>query len=311
MNVQKFDLNLVPGGVPVYVFADQYDVARTFRATVYDGDELYVFDGSESITICGTKSSGTGFSYDDICSAPAGGSTVTFGLTSQMSVCAGDCICGIILSKDGIVIGTANFIIQFQRNALQEDTIIDSDDFASILTEAVQEWMNDSATAQAVIAQAVEDYLEEHGGNVPETFWATYGTTTYADIVAANTAGKLVACAYSDKVYLLTYITSQVLYFACRADSAFYNIAVTSSNVWANTNKSLPTAYTSTPAALGTASAGSSGSFSRGDHVHAMPAAADIGAIAAPSSPATGAFLVYNGTAWVAQTLATWSGGSY
>lgn len=39
--------------------------------------------------------------------------------------------------------------------------------------------------------------------------------------------------------------------------------------------------------------------------------AADVGAIAAPSSPATGAFLVWNGSAWVAQTLATWSGGSY
>jgi hypothetical protein len=39
--------------------------------------------------------------------------------------------------------------------------------------------------------------------------------------------------------------------------------------------------------------------------------ASDVGAIAAPSSPATGAFLVYNGSAWVAQTLATWSGGSY
>ena len=39
--------------------------------------------------------------------------------------------------------------------------------------------------------------------------------------------------------------------------------------------------------------------------------AADVGAIAAPSSPSSGAFLVYNGSAWVAQTLATWSGGSY
>lgn len=39
--------------------------------------------------------------------------------------------------------------------------------------------------------------------------------------------------------------------------------------------------------------------------------AADVGAIPAPSSPATGAFLVWNGTAWVAQTLATWQGGSY
>ena len=37
----------------------------------------------------------------------------------------------------------------------------------------------------------------------------------------------------------------------------------------------------------------------------------DIGAIAAPSSPETGAFLVWNGSAWVAQTLATWQGGNY
>ena len=37
----------------------------------------------------------------------------------------------------------------------------------------------------------------------------------------------------------------------------------------------------------------------------------DVGAIAAPSSPTTGAFLVWNGTAWVAQTLTTWQGGNY
>lgn len=35
------------------------------------------------------------------------------------------------------------------------------------------------------------------------------------------------------------------------------------------------------------------------------------GDIAAPSSPATGAFLVWNGSAWVAQTLSTWQGGNY
>lgn len=39
--------------------------------------------------------------------------------------------------------------------------------------------------------------------------------------------------------------------------------------------------------------------------------AAEVGAIAAPSSPASGAFLVWNGSTWVAQTLATWQGGSY
>ena len=39
--------------------------------------------------------------------------------------------------------------------------------------------------------------------------------------------------------------------------------------------------------------------------------ATDVGAIAAPSSPETGAFLVYSGSAWVAQTLSTWQGGNY
>lgn len=37
----------------------------------------------------------------------------------------------------------------------------------------------------------------------------------------------------------------------------------------------------------------------------------DAGKIDAPSSPASGAFLVWNGSAWTAQTLAVWQGGSY
>ena len=34
-------------------------------------------------------------------------------------------------------------------------------------------------------------------------------------------------------------------------------------------------------------------------------------AIPKPSSPANGSFLVWNGTAWVAQTLSQWQGGNY
>ena len=37
----------------------------------------------------------------------------------------------------------------------------------------------------------------------------------------------------------------------------------------------------------------------------------DAGKIDKPSNPATGAFLVWNGSAWAAQTLATWQGGSF
>lgn len=45
-----------------------------------------------------------------------------------------------------------------------------------------------------------------------------------------------------------------------------------------------PSPYTGEPSALGTASAGSSTRYSRGDHVHPMPSASDVGAL--PSSTA-------------------------
>lgn len=74
---------------------------------------------------------------------------------------------------------------------------------------------------------------------------------------------------------------------------------------------SIPSASSATPQALGTAAAGSSSDYSRADHVHAMPTAANVGAIALPSNPSTNDFLVFNGSAWVAQSLSTWSGGNY
>lgn len=73
----------------------------------------------------------------------------------------------------------------------------------------------------------------------------------------------------------------------------------------------VPSASSATPQALGTAAAGSSSDYSRADHVHAMPTAANVGAIALPSNPSTNDFLVFNGSAWVAQSLSTWQGGSY
>ena len=71
----------------------------------------------------------------------------------------------------------------------------------------------------------------------------------------------------------------------------------------------VPSAYTSNPEALGTASAGSSTAWAKGDHVHPKPSASDIGAIAAPSSPTSGQFLQWNGTAWVASDLPVYNGG--
>lgn len=70
-----------------------------------------------------------------------------------------------------------------------------------------------------------------------------------------------------------------------------------------------PSPYTSNPAALGTVSPGSSDNYSRGDHVHPKPSAADLGVIAAPAAPTSGDYLTWNGSAWVAAALPVYNGG--
>ena len=71
----------------------------------------------------------------------------------------------------------------------------------------------------------------------------------------------------------------------------------------------VPSAYTSNPAALGTASPGSSGNWARGDHVHPKPTPADIGAEPAVEvitvSGSTPSITAVAGTRYVCGEVAT------
>lgn len=169
MQNQTFKLSLKPNDYPPnvpYIYADQYDEGRTFVATVYDADgSLYNFNG-ETVTVVGTKPSGTGFSY----TATASGNTVTFETTGQMTVVAGNVTCGIIIEKDGDRIGTLHFVLHVQPAALSSDTIIDSDDFGSIISDAVAEYMEEhgividptlTVAGAAADAKATGDAIDE------------------------------------------------------------------------------------------------------------------------------------------------------
>lgn len=125
---------------------------------------------------------------------------------------------------------------------------------------------------------ATKQYVDQNAGGTPEIFWATYGTTTSAEIEAAYQAGKICAVNYSNRVYLLSVRTSATSHtFAAMTVSTAYRV-VCSSNTWSNMSKTIASASSATPAALGTASAGSSSDYSRADHVHDMPSASDVGA---------------------------------
>ena len=125
-------------------------------------------------------------------------------------------------------------------------------------------------------------------GGTPDVYWATYGTTTSAQIEAAYQAGQLCGVEYNNRIYFLEYRTSatkhgfRVVDVVSQAGTIF-SINCTS-DVWSTSSVTLakssdiPSASSATPQALGTAAAGSSGDFSRADHVHEMPDAEDVGA---------------------------------
>ena len=101
---------------------------------------------------------------------------------------------------------------------------------------------------------ATKQYVDNSGG----IFYATYGTTTYAEIVEAFNKGKGVKALYSDTssyVYIFDLVTrptgSNLLYFAANngdiidgtnLNTAKYYVYINSSNTWGVSNKK----YTST-----------------------------------------------------------------
>ena len=69
-----------------------------------------------------------------------------------------------------------------------------------------------------------------------EVFWATYGTTKYADALAAYQGGKIVCCLYQDRVYVAAYYISgnnQIRFYSHIGGSTAL-IILNSSDVWSS-----------------------------------------------------------------------------
>ena len=166
---------------------------------------------------------------------------------------------------------------------------------------------NTGAAGQGVPASGTTgQVLKKKSGTDYDTEWANEsggGATPYTSNPAAlGTASPGSSDDYSrgDHVHPKP-SASDIGAIAAPASPNAGDVLTYSSGAWAaQAPASVPSAYTSTPAALGTASAGSSANYARGDHVHAKPTAADIGAISAPGSPSSGDVLTYSGSAWAA-----------
>lgn len=131
MITQKYNLDLIPNGVPVVVPCSRYDAnSRTLKFDLFYNGQVFFVPSGATVTIRGTKPDKTGFEY--ICTYNT--STVSVNIKAQMTVIAGLVPCEIRITKNNEILGTANFILRVEKEALDDNTKISNNTVAFIRT---------------------------------------------------------------------------------------------------------------------------------------------------------------------------------
>lgn len=200
-----YNLNLIPGKVPVAVHVKQYDTApREVTFNLHYGDTVYTIPSSVTITVSGTKPDGNGFAYNV---TDFSGSTVTVPMEEQMTVLAGEIPCQLTIAQTSGVIGTATFTLCVEQAALSSDTPVSDTELAAfqqMLTQTQQEAAG-VAGATAQIATNASNIAANTAAisalNSKFSFSDVTGTTGtskysgyyFVDISYPSTSGTLVA----------------------------------------------------------------------------------------------------------------------
>lgn len=149
---QEYDLNMIPGGVPVRVPVSQYDAgSRTITFNLYAGAEQFSVPTSAAAQINGTKPDGKSFSY----AADINGSSVSATITEQMTAAAGRVNCEIALLNGSNFLGSANFVLLVEKAALPEDADLSETELSTIQSAITETKGNaDAAAGSATEAAA-------------------------------------------------------------------------------------------------------------------------------------------------------------
>ena len=136
-------LDITPGAIPQVVNVSEYDENREYTVTLIDDGGTYEIPSGTTATVEGSIG-GNAFSE----SATVSDNTITFTLSESMTAKAGDVWAKIKLVKDSKPIQSCAFILRCDRAGVEAETIIQGSGF------------------EEQIQDAVDDYLDNHGGGV-------------------------------------------------------------------------------------------------------------------------------------------------
>ena len=200
--MEQINLNYIPGGIYPVVHCSQGDVGRKFKINLFEGDNTFTLDGTETISISGYKTDGNVFIYD-LPNTTSNYIEVT--LEEQMTACNGDVICEIIIEKGDTKIGTCNFVLQCEQSPTSLGPVSKStlDAIDAIIEVAKKNVKDSEASAKASAQSAVEsaNSAQSSANSAQSSANSASQSQTYANnssISATQSANSASASAKSE-----------------------------------------------------------------------------------------------------------------
>jgi hypothetical protein len=136
MEKRTISVDIMPGSSLECLKCSQYDIGRTMNVSISDGSVPFDLNGYSG-TLNALKPDGTIY----ITPITIGDGSISFDTAEQLTPVSGDVKCEIRFAKDGIDIGTANFVLRVERspieNGIQSETVITN--INTIMRAAVKE----------------------------------------------------------------------------------------------------------------------------------------------------------------------------
>lgn len=148
--MQIINVDLVPGKVMPILHASQFDKGRSLGVKLYNGGAVFELSGAEDLTAAVRKPDGNIVTET---LTNAGGSLVEIITTEQMTACAGGSLCKIKIENAGDVIGTANFVLEVEKDPT--DGGIESASEINNLATQVADLVSEQYDSNNVIFDAV------------------------------------------------------------------------------------------------------------------------------------------------------------
>lgn len=144
--MERIKLNLIPSGVAPVVHLSQYDEGRKFGIDLFEGDSVYILDGTETLTVNSRKPDGH---VVVISVTNTGTSSLEVETVEQLTAVHGTSYAKLKIEKGSDVIATLEFLIAVSRDPLENGD--PSESFVDNLNTQIAQAVSDQYDSNNVI----------------------------------------------------------------------------------------------------------------------------------------------------------------